>query len=105
MNIVTFPDKSVSEVVPLVVQFADRLQFGETVIGVTTAASVLSGTDPSPSSILSGAPTFSGTEVTQAVTGGVAGCIYSIVFIAAGSGTHTYIKVGRLAVLPDANQF
>ena len=105
MNIVTFDEKSLSEVIPLTVNFQDRLQFSESITGATVTASVFSGTDPTPAAILSGAPTFASGAVTQVITGGVVGVIYSIVFIAAGSATHTYVKVGRLAVTADANSF
>lgn len=105
MNLLIFDEKAVSEVIPLTVNFSDRLLFGEVVTGVTVTATVFTGTDPTPSAILSGAPTFTNTTVTQLITGGLPGVIYSLVFIAAGSATHAYIKVGRLSVMPNDNQY
>lgn len=104
-NIVIFDEKAVSEVIPLVVDFSDRLQAGESINGVAVSVSVFSGTDATPSAILSGAATYSGTQVTQKVTGGVAGVIYNIFFLVTGTNSHNYGKVGRLAVVSDTDAF
>jgi len=105
MNIVTFPDKSQSEVIPLSVNFSDKLQFGETITGSTVTAFVFSGIDSSPSNIFLGASTHLGSSISQDITGGVPGVLYSLVFTASASSGHIYTKIGRLAVVSDSNQY
>lgn len=81
---IELPGKYVDERVVISCDFAKRIN---TVLGVGLAsgtasvtASVLTGTDPSPSSILSGSPSISGTKVLQFVIGGVSGVTYKLVF-------------------------
>lgn len=106
MNQLIFPAKAVGETQPYIVNFSDRLQFGESINGAAVAVSVFSGTDPSPSSMISGVATYdSAGNVTQVLTGGLAGVLYNIVFIVTGTGSHNYVKVGQLAVVDNANAF
>ena len=106
MNSIIFDSKSVSETLPYVVNFSDKLQFGETINGAAVSVSVFSGTDPSPSSMLSGVATYDALgNVTQVLTGGLAGVVYNIVYIVTGTGSHNYVKIGQLAVLSDGNLF
>lgn len=103
MNQLTFPAKGVGETQPYVVNFSDRLQFGEAINGAATTASVFSGTDPLPVNILSGSPTFTATTLTQVITGGVAGVIYTVVFTVTGTSSHNYTKTAQLSVIdPNA---
>lgn len=99
MNNLVFEDKGVAEVVPLVVNFSDKLQFGEAINGANVTVSVISGTDPTPSAILSGGPTFTATTISQNITGGVVGVLYAVAFLATGTNSHNYLKVGSLAVV------
>lgn len=104
MNQLIFPAKGIGETQPYVVNFSDRLQFGEAINGAATTASVFAGTDPTPVNILSGSPTYTSTTVTQLITGGVAGVIYTVVFTVTGTGSHNYTKVAQLAVIdPNAS--
>lgn len=105
MDIIILPDKGVSETIPVTVIFSDRLQSGETVNGASVTASVFAGTDASPSSILSGSATYTANSVTQNITAGTAGVIYTLVFIATGSASHNYGKIARLAVVSDSNPY
>lgn len=106
MNQLTFPAKAVDETQPYVVNFSDRLQFGENINGAAVSVSVFSGTDPSPSSLLSGTATYdSSGNVTQVLTGGVVGVIYNVAYIVTGTASHNYVKVGQLAVLSDSDPF
>lgn len=106
MNQLIFTPKAVSELQPYTVNFSDRLQFGESINGASVAVSVFSGTDPNPSSLLSGVATYDTSgNVTQAITGGLAGVVYNIVFVCTGDNAHNYVKVGQLAVISDSNPF
>lgn len=106
MNKIIFDSKAVGETQPYIVNFSDRLQFGEGINGAVVTASVFSGTDPSPSSIISGAATYdTAGNVTQQLTGGIAGVIYNIVYIVTGTGSHNYIKVGQLSVIANDNPY
>lgn len=103
MNYVILPAKAVGEVQSYTINFSDRLQYGESINGAATTASVFTGTDPSPASILSGAPTFTATTLTQVISGGVAGVIYTVVFTVTGTNSHNYTKISNLSVLdPNA---
>ncbi len=103
MNQIIFPPKNSAETVPLTVSFSDRLQAGETINGASVTASVYSGTDNNPSALISGAATYDAYgNVTQNVTAGVAGVIYTLVYVITGTNSHNYIKVGQLAVLGNS---
>lgn len=98
MDTIILPEKASGETIPLVVSFADRLQYGESINGATVQVTVLSGTDANPSAMLSGSPSFTSSTVTQIITGGVIGVTYMVVFVVTGTGSHNYIKEGRLVV-------
>ena len=59
-----------------VFDFTSGLAIGETLASASTAATVYSGTDPAPASIISGAATIASGKVTQTITGGVVGVSY-----------------------------
>ena len=59
-----------------VFDFTSGLTVGETLASASTAATVYSGTDASPSAIISGSSTISDSKVTQTITGGVIGVTY-----------------------------
>lgn len=106
MNNLIFNAKAVGELMPYVVNFSDRLQFGENINGAAVNVTVFSGTDPSPASMLSGAATYDALgNVTQNITGGIAGVIYNVVFIVTGTGSHNYVKSGQLAVLANDDPY
>ena len=105
MDTILLPDRGVGETYPITLTFADRLQSGEAINGATVTVSVYAGTDATPSSLLSGSATYTSTTVTQVVTGGTAGVIYSLVFVATGTSSHNYGKVARLAVVANDNAF
>jgi hypothetical protein len=81
--------------------FTSSLAVGETITSQSVTASVFSGTDPSPSSILSGVATSAGSVVTQLVTGGVAGTVYELLCTANTSASQTLQLSAYLAVIPD----
>ena len=99
MDTVIFQQKATTETIPISVTFADRLQYGEIITSASVSVVVLSGIDPNPSAMLSGATSYTNTVLTQVITGGVAGVIYALVFLVTGSGSHNYVKEGQLAVI------
>lgn len=105
MNVVTEATKAVGETLPIVVNFSDTLQAGESINGASCSVTVFSGTDASPNSLLSGVATYDSLgNVTQNITAGVVGVIYNVVFIVTATGSHNYVKLVRIAVVSnDAN--
>ena len=85
----------------VVFDFASRLAAGETISTKTVTASVYSGTDASPSSIISGSATHSGLQVSQKITGGVVGVIYQLLCTITTSASETLQLTAFLAVVPD----
>lgn len=82
--------------------FTFTLPVGVTISSASVAATVYSGTDASPSSIISGSASASGAIVTQNVTAGTAGVIYDLVCTAILSDGQTLQLGAYLAVLPNA---
>lgn len=78
--------------------FISRLAIGETISSATVTASVYTGVDASPSAILSGSASISGTQVTQMVTAGVVGVIYQLSCAATTSAGKILLLQGLLAV-------
>lgn len=106
MNQLIFSNKAIGETQPYVVNFSDRLQFGESINGAAVSISVFSGTDASPNSMLSGTATYDiNGNVTQVLTGGVTGVIYNVVFTVTGTASHNYVKQGQLAVTANDNAY
>jgi len=106
MNQIIFDAKAAQELQPYTVNFSDRLQFGEVINGAAVSVSVFTGTDATPSAMISGTASYDAYgNVTQTLTGGVAGVIYNIVFAVTGTSSHNYVKVGQLAVIANDNAF
>lgn len=99
-RIVTNP-KLVGETTNLVFDFASRLAAAETISTQSVAASVYSGTDASPSAVVNGAATASGTQVTQSLTAGTAGVIYKLLCSITTSLGKTLQLSTFMAVVPD----
>ena len=95
---VTFPAKLEGETVALEFDFASRLGEGETISSASVACVVYSGVDSTPTSLLSGADSTSGSVVTQRVTGGEAGTIYLLSCSAVTSASQTLFLQGLLAI-------
>lgn len=70
-----FEDKEVGETVTLEFDFSGK---AAAVASPVVTVTVASGTDSSPSAILSGSPAVVGAKVFQRVTGGVNGVVYAI---------------------------
>lgn len=76
----------------------DNLATGETISSATVTATVHSGTDATPSAIISGAVTISGSTVTQKIIGGVSGVVYKLRCSATTSASRTLIIPALLPV-------
>lgn len=81
--------------------FSGDLAASETISTKVVTATVYSGVDPSPSSLVSGSASSTGAVVSQILTGGVLGVIYEILCTVTTSAGQTLERVGYLAVVPD----
>ena len=104
MNRVIFQPKRLGETIipnPSPFNFTSQLAVGETINSATVTASVYTGVDANPSSIISGAATISGAIVSQKLTGGVVGVIYELLCAAVTNLGQTIQLAGYLAIIPD----
>lgn len=97
----SFPPKFVGSSLFADFDFASVLDVGETVSSAVVTSTVYSGTDASPSSMISGSASASGTTVTQLITGGVEGVMYYLTCTITTSNGQTLIMTGFLAVIPN----
>lgn len=79
--------------------FTFTLPVGVTISSAAVTAAVYSGTDIAPSDIVDGADSTSGTVVTQSITGGTAGVIYTLLCTATCSDGQVLTLEGLLAVI------
>lgn len=95
--------KRQAEVNPFACNFAQQLEDGESIVEGSWeyTVSVIWGSDPSPSSILLGTPTLSGTVVTQRLQQGIPGCIYLVNLQVTTSNSRIIQQTEKLAVLPN----
>lgn len=100
-NQVSFLPKAVGETLIYTVDFASRLAVGVTISTQVVTATVYSGTDASPSAIVSGSATASGTIVSQKLTAGTSGVVYLTTWTITTSDSQTVVMFGLLAVVPD----
>lgn len=82
--------------------FTGSLAVAETISTQVTTATVFSGVDANPSAIISGAASASGFIVTQKITGGVLGTVYSLLCTITTSAGQTLTRSGYLAILAEA---
>ena len=103
MKRISIPGKHASETVSQIFDFISLLAVGETLSTASVTATVYSGTDSSPSSIISGSASISGTKVTQLVTGGTLGVTYNLVCTVTTSASQTLTLMGFLVIVPVVN--
>lgn len=99
-RIITQP-KLAGETVLMVFDFASRLAAGETISTQSVTAAVYSGIDATPSAVINGAATASGTRVTQNLTAGTVGVIYKLLCQITTSLSKTLQLSTFMAVVPD----
>lgn len=97
-DILWFSSKRVGETVTIGFDLVNLLVTGETLGSTTFTATVISGTDPSPSGLISGSASVVGSEVSQKITGGVDGVVYEIRAEVDTSVGHTFIPIARIKV-------
>ena len=95
------PVKGASEALNIAVDFTDRVPAGDTISSSTFTNTVYSGTDASPSSMISGGASISGLQVTQKIIGGVVGVTYSLLASITTAAGWTFTKMGYLSVVPQ----
>lgn len=100
MSKVILGAKRASEIRNEVFDFTSLLASGETLSTATTTATVYSGTDASPSSVISGAASISGAKVTQKLTAGTLGVTYLITCTVTTSTSQTLVLEGFLPIVP-----
>lgn len=94
-----FPALLPSAVQTLTADFGDLMAVGETVSTQSVAATVYSGTDSSPSSIITGSASASGTVVSQKIAApSSAGNVYTLTWTITTSLSQTLKKSGLLAI-------
>lgn len=101
MSRVVLPPKLLGETVNEIFDFTSLLAVGETLSTASTTASVYSGTDASPSSIINGSASISGAKVTQSITGGTLGVLYELLCTVTTSASQTLSLSAYLAVAPN----
>lgn len=93
--------KLAGETVKKEFDFTSRLALGETISTAVVTASVYSGTDASPSAIISGSAAISGAKVTQALAAGTLGVTYLLLCSITTSTSQTLKLGGLLTVVSD----
>lgn len=89
MSRVIFEPKLSGETVSRVFDFLSRLSVGETISTAVVTAAVHSGVDASPSGLLSGSASISGSQVTQKLTAGTVGVTYLLLCTITTSASKT----------------
>lgn len=107
MSDIISPILLVGETYPMQFNFGTFLAVGETISGATATAIVFSGTDNTPSTILSGSPTIASPIVTQNITNNTSseGVIYEIICVVTTSATHVFSLKGYIAFTSPAGQY
>jgi len=82
----------------LAFEFDQDIASTDSIVSAVVTASVHAGTDPTASTLVSGAATFSGTTVYQRVSGGVSGVTYKLRAKATDSAGNVHILVAGLHV-------
>lgn len=94
------------DVVTLQFNFADQARFLETLTTPVVTVTVASGTDASPSSILSGSPSLSGLVVSQKIAAGMAGVQYIVSCTVNSSTTSAVYRIDRqLSILSTLTSY
>jgi len=98
---VSFDPKLSGDTVTVTFDFTSRLAVSETISTQSVTCTVYSGTDASPSSMISGSASASGAIVSQNITAGTVGVMYQLACTITTSASQTLVMTGFLAVVPD----
>ena len=101
MSRVILGSKYSGEILNVKFDFLSSLAPTETISTKIVTASVYSGVDPGPASLIAGAASSSGTVVTQKVLGGVMGVTYELLCSITTSTGQTLQQSGYLAIVPE----
>lgn len=101
---IVFDSKPPTDTKVLTFDFTSGLAVGETISTKTVTATVWSGTDASPSNIVNGAATASGAVVSQSITAGVLGVVYTLLCTITTSLSQTLTRAAYLAIVKEATQ-
>lgn len=93
--------KSTGETQIVKFDFSSRLATSETISTQVVTATTYSGTDASPSSIVSGSATASGAIVSQTITAGTLGVTYELLCSITTSLSQTLLIAAYLTIIPD----
>ena len=93
-----FSPKDPLEIFPVSIDFTNLLGVGETISSVVFTVQVLSGIDPTPSAMLSGAASVAGTVCSQTIKGGVNGVTYLISALATTNLANQPMGSGSMVV-------
>lgn len=96
-----FAPKLQGATISLTFEFLSELAATETISTQSVTCTVWSGVDASPSSMISGSASASGTQVTQKITGGVVGVVYYLLCTITTSAGQTLQQAGFLAVITN----
>lgn len=102
-NRVIFPGKYNGSTQTLTFDFTSLIASGETISTQSVAAVVYSGTDASPSAILSGSASHSGAIVSQNITAGTVGVTYLLTCTTTTSASQTLLLTGLLVIMPTTS--
>ena len=92
--------KSSGETRTEVFDFTSSLAISETISSASTTAVVYSGTDASPSSVISGTASISGGQVSQKLTAGTVGVTYLLTCTATTSTSQIIPTLAYLTIAP-----
>lgn len=98
---VDLPAKLAGETKVYTFDFSSALANGETLSAPAVTASVYSGTDAAPSSLISGVASASGAVVSQKITGGTLGVLYELLCTVTTSLGQTLLLSGYIAIVPE----
>lgn len=101
MSTVVEASKLLGETLTIKFDVDSRLEVGETLATAVCGVEVFSGTDASPSSMLSGTASISGAVVSQKITGGTSGVVYTLTCAVRTSLNNILLNQAKIAVLPS----
>lgn len=92
----SFPPIDPEEIKVAELDFSPDLPDGATLSSVVMSAGVLSGQDPSPSTVLLGVPLIVGNTVKTRVKGQINGVVYEVRAVATDSAGNKHVMSQRL---------